>query len=192
MVDEAHSIGVLGAHGHGIGEHFQVNRADVDIWMGTLSKTLASCGGYVAGASRLIEYLRYTTPGFVYSVGLSPADSAAALTALHIMEREPERVSRLQQLAALFAARLREHGLDTGASASSAVVPVILGASVTALRVAQRLFESGINVHPIIYPATEEGKARLRFFVSAMHSAEDLRRAADTVSDAVAAIGNHR
>ncbi len=188
MVDEAHSLGVLGARGCGIGEHFHVNRDDVDIWMGTLSKTLASCGGYVAGSRRLMEYLRYTTPGFVYSVGLSPADSAAALAALRIMEREPERVGKLQQLAGFFAARFREHGLDTGGSAGSAVVPVILGASVLSLRVAQRLFERGINVLPIIHPATEEGKARLRFFVSTLHSEDDLRRAADTVADVVAAV----
>ena len=182
MVDEAHSIGVLGEHGYGIGEYFHVNRSDVDIWMGTLSKTLASCGGYVAGARRLIEYLRYTTPGFVYSVGLSPPDSAAALAALRIMEREPERVVKLRRLAAFFAEKLREHGLDTGGSIGSAVVPVILGGSILTLRVAQRLFEGGINVHPIIYPATEEGKARLRFFVSAMHSEDDLRSAADAVA----------
>jgi 8-amino-7-oxononanoate synthase len=188
MVDEAHSLGVLGAHGYGIGEHFHVNRADVDIWMGTLSKTLASCGGYIGGARRLIEYLRYTTPGFVYSVGLSPPDSAAALAALRIMEREPERVGTLRRLAAFFAARAREHGLDTGASVGSAVVPVILGASTLALRVAQGLFERGINVLPIIYPATAEGKARLRFFVSTLHSEDDLRRAADAVAEVVAAV----
>jgi 7-keto-8-aminopelargonate synthetase-like enzyme len=155
--------------------------------MGTLSKTLASCGGYIAGSRRLIEYLRYTTPGFVYSVGLSPPDSAAALAALAVLEREPERVGALRRLAAFFGERLREHRLDTGGSVGSAVVPVILGASTLALRVAQRLFESGINVHPIIYPATEEGKARLRFFVSTLHSEDDLRRAAEMVADAVAA-----
>jgi 8-amino-7-oxononanoate synthase len=188
MVDEAHSLGVLGGRGCGIGEHFQVNRTDVDIWMGTLSKTLASCGGYVAGARWLVEYLRYTTPGFVYSVGLSPADSAAALAALRIMEREPERVGKLRRLATYFAEQARARGLDTGDSDGSAVVPVILGASTLALRVAQQLFADGINVHPIIYPATEEGKARLRFFVSTLHSEDDLRRAADAVADVVAAV----
>src|SRR5690606_8969614 len=84
MVDEAHSIGVLGARGEGIGEHFGVDRQAVDIWMGTLSKTLAATGGYIAGSAALVEYLKYTAPGFVYSVGLSPADAAAALAALRI------------------------------------------------------------------------------------------------------------
>jgi len=186
MVDEAHSIGVLGARGYGIGEHFGVDRADVDMWMGTLSKTLASCGGYVAGSRRLIDYLRHTAPGFVYSVGLSPADAAAALAALRVMQREPERVGRLQRLAAFFGKTLRAHGLDTGASGGSAVVPVILGGSIRALRAGQQLFERGINVLPIIHPATEEGKARLRFFVSTLHEEDDLRRAADAVANAAA------
>jgi len=125
---------------------------------------------------------------FIYSVGLSPPDCAAALAALRIMRREPERVDQLRRRSAFFAEKIREHGLDTGASAGSAVVPVIIGASMQTLRVAQRLFERGINVHPIIYPATEEGKARLRFFLSALHSEDDLQRAANAVADAVATV----
>jgi len=82
MVDEAHSLGVLGKTGRGLGEHFGVDRLDVDIWMGTLSKALASCGGYIAGTSEWVEYLKYTVPGFVYSVGLPPASAAAAGEAL--------------------------------------------------------------------------------------------------------------
>ena len=78
MVDEAHSIGVLGAHGFGIGEHFGVDPRDVDIWMGTLSKTLASCGGYIAGEQALVEYLKFSAPGFLYSVGMAPPVAAAA------------------------------------------------------------------------------------------------------------------
>ena len=113
MVDEAHSIGVLGARGRGISEHFLgIASTDVDIWMGTLSKTLASCGGYIAGGREFIEYLKYTAPGFVYSVGLSPADSAAALAALRVLELEPERVTRLRARAASFLRRARERGLN--------------------------------------------------------------------------------
>src|SRR5437660_755514 len=111
MVDEAHALGVLGAEGRGSAEHFGVAPDAVDIWMGTLSKTLAACGGYIAGKQRLIEYLRYTTPGFIYSVGLSPPDSAAALAALRIMQREPERVDQLRRRSAFFAEKIREHGL---------------------------------------------------------------------------------
>jgi 8-amino-7-oxononanoate synthase len=87
MVDEAHSLGVLGDKGHGIHEHAGVPSTAVDIWMGTLSKTLAGCGGYVAGERALVEHLKYAAPGFVYSVGMSPPLAAASLEALRIMQR---------------------------------------------------------------------------------------------------------
>ena len=86
MVDEAHSIGTLGDTGRGISEHFGLNPRDVDIWMGTLSKSFGSCGGYIAGNKALVEYLKYTAPGFVYSVGLSPPNAAAALAAIERLE----------------------------------------------------------------------------------------------------------
>ena len=85
MVDEAHSVGVLGPHGRGIGEHFGVNPQHVDLWMGTLSKSFGSCGGYIAGCRAMVEYLKYTAPGFVYSVGISPANAAAALAAIRLL-----------------------------------------------------------------------------------------------------------
>src|SRR5262249_19858107 len=158
-------IGVLGRRGHGIGEHFGVASSDVDLWMGTLSKTLAACGGYIAGSAALIENLKYGAPGFVYSVGLSPVDTAAALAALGGMLREPERVTRLRERSALFLRLMRASGFDTGSSSGTAVIPLIMGDSMRCLRVAQRLFERGINVQPILYPAVPEAGARLRFFI---------------------------
>jgi 7-keto-8-aminopelargonate synthetase-like enzyme len=187
MVDEAHSLGVLGATGRGAGEHFGVVRTEVDLWMGTLSKTLASCGGYLAGSAVLIDYLRFTLPGFVYSVGLSPANAAAALAALNLLKAEPGRVERLKARGDFFRARCREQGVDIGASADSAVVPAIVGDSAKALWVAQAMGEAGINVQPIFYPAVEEGKARLRFFISAEHSEEQLRGTAEALGAALKA-----
>lgn len=102
MVDEAHSIGVLGTHGRGISKYFNINPLDVDIWMGTLSKSLASGGGYIAGCKELIEYLKYTAPGFVFSVGMSAANAAAALAALQVLKDEPHRVTQLHQRSQLF------------------------------------------------------------------------------------------
>src|SRR5262249_33574720 len=96
MVDEAHSIGVLGKTGRGVAEHFGIDFRQVDIWMGTLSKTLASCGGYICGSKALIEILRSSAPGFIYSVGLSPPATAAALAALEILKADPARVARLR------------------------------------------------------------------------------------------------
>ncbi len=183
LVDEAHSLGVAGTTGRGVGEHFSIARDDVDLWMGTLSKTLASCGGYLAGSGVLIDYLRFTLPGFVYSVGLSPANAAAALAAVKLLAAEPERVTRLRERSDFFRARCRERGVDVGASAWAAVVPAIVGDSGRALRVAQALGGRGINVQPIFHPAVEEGRARLRFFISADHSEEQLRRAAEALGE---------
>jgi 8-amino-7-oxononanoate synthase len=186
LVDEAHSIGVLGTTGRGVGEHFAVARGDVDFWMGTLSKALASCGGYVAGSAAVIDYLKFTLPGFVYSVGLSPANAGAALAALQELRAQPELPRRLQARSEYFRRLCRERDLDTGASAHAAVVPWMAGASARALRVAQTLAGRGINVQPIFFPAVEEGKARLRFFITAEHTEDQLRTTADALVDAAA------
>ncbi|HEX7700563.1 MAG TPA: aminotransferase class I/II-fold pyridoxal phosphate-dependent enzyme, partial [Kofleriaceae bacterium] len=182
MIDEAHSLGVLGARGAGIGEHFGVDRRDVDVWMGTLSKSLASCGGYLAGSHAMVEYEKYTNPGFVYSVGISPANAAAALAALRELQRRPELVQTLQARAAYFLALCRERGIDTGLSGGSAVVPCIVGDSVRCMLIAQALAQTGINVQPIIYPAVEEHLSRLRFFITARHTEAQLRYTADTLA----------
>ncbi|RLS80683.1 MAG: aminotransferase class I/II-fold pyridoxal phosphate-dependent enzyme, partial [Planctomycetota bacterium] len=140
MVDEAHSIGVMGVRGRGIGEHFGVNPEDVDIWMGTLSKALGSCGGYIAGTKTLVRWLKYTCPGFVYSVGLPPAAAGAAIGALRLLQREPQRVERLHANARLFLQLAKEAGLNTGPSGGSAIIPIILGNSMNALRLSRSLF----------------------------------------------------
>jgi 8-amino-7-oxononanoate synthase len=176
MVDEAHSLGVLGATGKGIHEHYGVAGKDVDIWMGTLSKTLAACGGYVAGERALVEHLKYSAPGFVYSVGISPPVAGAALEALRIMNSEPERVARLHLRAQRLLARARDAGIDTGHSQGYAIVPALAGGSLKATRLSNQLFEHGINAQPIIHPAVEEKAARLRFFVSADHTDEQIER----------------
>jgi 7-keto-8-aminopelargonate synthetase-like enzyme len=176
MVDEAHSMGVIGATGRGIGEHHAVDRRDVDIWMGTLSKSFGSCGGYVGGCRELVEYLKYTAPGFVYSVGLSPPATAAALASCELLEAQPQRVARLRDRFRLFLELARSNGLNTGHSKDSAVVPVILGNSIRSLRLSRALFGRGINVQPIVHPAVEENAARLRFFITSQHTEEQIRR----------------
>jgi 8-amino-7-oxononanoate synthase len=183
LVDEAHSAGVIGKTGHGIGEYYDVVRSDVDMWMGTLSKSFASCGGYIAGTTALVEYLKYTTPGFVYSVGISPPNAAAALAALRQLEAHPERVKKCQDNAKAFLKLLKDRGIDTGMSKDSAVVPAIVGNSVLCLQLSDSLKDRGINVQPILYPAVEEHLARLRFFVSSLHSEEQLKKTADIVSE---------
>jgi len=170
MVDEAHALGVMGARGHGIREHFDLAGSDVDIWMGTLSKTLAGCGGYIAGETALVEHLKFLAPGFLYSVGMPPSVAASALAALQRMQQLPERVAALQARGRYFLAQAKAAGLDTGSSVGLAVVPVIAGSSLKATRLSEALFAQGINVQPILYPAVPEKSARLRFFISCAHT----------------------
>jgi 8-amino-7-oxononanoate synthase len=176
MVDEAHSLGVLGERGKGIREHYGLPGDAVDIWMGTLSKTLAGCGGFIAGSQPLIDILRHLAPGFLYSVGLAPALAAASLAALERLIEEPERVALLRERGHQFLEEARRAGLNTGTSAGYAVVPVITGSSLKAAQWANTLFEEGINVQPIFYPAVEEKAARLRFFVCSTHEPAQISR----------------
>lgn len=182
MVDEAHSVGVVGATGRGVAEHFGVPRDAAEFWTGTLSKAFASFGGYVAGTGLVIRYLRYAAGGFVFSAGLPPADAAAALAALQIMRAEPERARRLQRSARLFRDLARRAGLDTGLAGDSPVVPVFVRDEDRALRLALRLHERGINVNPVVYPGVARGEERLRFFVTATHSAEQIRHTIEVLA----------
>jgi len=179
MVDEAHALGVLGPRGFGTADRFGVDPSEVDVWMGTLSKSLVSCGGYIAGSKELVEYLKVVAPGFVFSVGMAPPTAAAALAAVELLEREPERVHRVNEQAALFLRLAREGGLDVGSSIGASIVPIVTGSSIRAGRLAQALFRRGVNVQPILYPAVPERAARLRFFLTASHTEEQIR---DTIA----------
>ncbi|MEU5978874.1 aminotransferase class I/II-fold pyridoxal phosphate-dependent enzyme [Streptomyces sp. NPDC047315] len=187
MVDEAHSIGTVGQHGRGVGEFFGVDRGDVDLWMGTLSKAFASCGGYLGGSARTVRWLRHTLPGFVYSVGLTPANAAAALAATELILAEPQRLRALHRNSELFLGSAAAAGLATGSSAHTPIVPCILGDSARTLRVADRLYERGVVADPIFHPAVEEGLSRLRFFVTSEHREDDVRRAVAVLAEEVAA-----
>lgn len=182
MVDEAHSIGTMGPSGRGIGEHYEIDPRNVDLWMGTLSKSFGSCGGYIAGCQEVVEYLKYTAPGFVYSVGLSPPNCAASLAALRLLQDEPERVASVQANSRLFLQLAKERGLNTGTSNNTPVVPIIIGNSLKALRLSRQLFERSINVQPILYPAVEEQAARLRFFITSLHREDQIRQTIDEVA----------
>ena len=186
LVDEAHSVGVLGKSGRGIAEQCGIDPTDVDLWMGTLSKTLSACGGYIASRADFVEYLKYTAPGFVFSVGMSPPLAAAALASIQVMLREPERIARLQARGQLFLETARAAGLDVGTSEGFSVVPVITGNSVVATKLGQRLLERGINALPIIHPAVPEKSARLRFFLTSEHEEQQIRHAVAVTAEELA------
>lgn len=188
MVDEAHSLGTVGKTGRGTAEHFGLAKDDVDIWMGTLSKTLAGCGGYIAGSKALIEILKYGASGFVYSVGMPPAMAAASNTALTVLRNEPERVEKLHKNGKLFLEYAQSKGLDTGLSEGYGVVPVKMEGSLRAVHLSDYLMEHGICVAPIIYPAVEEKAARLRFFLSSAHTEEQIKYTVNMVVEGLKSI----
>jgi len=182
-VDEAHSLGTMGPGGRGICDFFGVDPAEGDLWMGTISKALGAGGGYLAGAERIVRYLGFTTPAFVFSTACSPPNAAAALEGLRVIGREPWRVTRLRERSELFLKLAADCDLDTGSSGDTPVIPVIVGSSERAILVSQLLLERGINARPILYPAVRESGARVRFFITSEHDEEQIVQAVETVAD---------
>lgn len=185
MVDEAHAFGVLGETGRGIAELQGVDPKSVEIWMGTLSKTLASCGGYICGSDALVSYLKHKAPGFVFSVGIAAPIAAAATAALEAMLAEPERVARLRANGLRFRDRAMAAGLDIGLTQGYAVSPVIIGDSPRAVVAADRIYRRGVNALPIIFPAVPEQQARIRYFLTSDHTDEQIDRAVDVTAEVV-------
>lgn len=183
LMDEAHSIGTMGAGGHGLPEHFGVDPKDVDLLMGTISKGIGSCGGYIAGCKEVVKYLKYTAPSFVFSNAISPSNAAAALASFRKISRDPSPVHRCRANSELFLKLAKERNLDTGLSNNTPVVPIIIGNSLRALQLSRKMFHRGINVHPILHPAVEEKAARLRFFITATHTEEQIRFTIDALDE---------
>ena len=172
MVDEAHSVGMLGAGGRGIEEHFGLPADTIDIKMGTLSKAIPSVGGYIAGSHRLCEFLAVQARGFIYSGALPSPAAAAALAALRVIQDEPERLARLRENVRHCTAALRGIGLP--ADATTAIFPVVCGDDWAAFRLARYCQERGFYVQGIPYPVVPKGEARLRVAVTAGHRKEQI------------------
>ncbi len=182
MIDDAHGLGVLGQNGRGIFEHQNIPASSVDLWLGTLSKTLVSCGGYVAGSALIVDLLKHHAPGFVYSVGMPAGAAVASAHALKLMQDEPERVVRLHANSANFHQRARAAGLDVGRSWGLGVIPVMVGDTVRTLRLAERLLACGINAFPILPPGVPERTARLRFFLTQSHTDAQIAEAVNVTA----------
>lgn len=189
MVDEAHSAGVLGATGAGVDEFFGLAGDDIDIKMGTLSKGLGTCGGYLAGKKALIEYLRYTLPGFVFSVGMAPPLAGAALEAVRLLRSDPTIMQRLQRNIKLFVSEAHKRGLDTCLAGDSAIIPILIGNDSDAFALSVALGHKGVFVPPAVYPAVPRNSARLRFCVISEHKPEQIIHALDTLMETADEMG---
>ncbi len=179
MVDDAHGLGVLGPTGRGTAEHFDVEE-EVDLIMGTFSKSLASVGGFIAGNATVIDYIKHRARTMVFSAAPPPASVAAALATLDIIDREPERRARLWQNTLFFREGLKSLGLDTGDS-ETPVVPIVVGEDAVALEMVQRLHEAGVFVNCVISPATPPGRALIRTSLMATHTREQLARGLEAI-----------
>ena len=189
MVDEAHSACVLGKTGGGVDEYFNLAPDDIDIKMGTLSKGLGTCGGYLAGRKCLIEYLRYNLPGFVFSVGMSPALAAGSLEAVRLLRANPEIMESLHSNISFFAEEARKRKLDIGRAGQTAILPVLIGPDENAVALSNELLKRGVSVPPALYPAVPKNKARLRFDVCSEHKKEQIVYALDTLLQAAKDLG---
>ncbi len=187
MVDEAHSVGVLGKTGRGIEEHFDMFGA-VDIKMGTLSKTIPSVGGYVAARRDLISYLRHNSRAYIFSAALPPAQAAAANEAFKVILDEPWRIGKLWENTRQFLGGLKNFGFDTMLS-TTAIVPVFCGPDERAYALTQACQRSDLFVLPVISPAVANGQARLRLTVTAAHEAHEIQYALDVIGKAGKEIG---
>jgi glycine C-acetyltransferase len=187
MIDEAHSVGVLGKSGRGIEEHFNMP-GSIDIKMGTLSKTIPSVGGYVAGKKDLIEYLRHASRAYIFSAALPPAQAAAAKAAFEVILEESWRVEKLNRNASQFITGLKERGFDTLYS-ETAIVPVICGTDEIAFSMTSAAQHHDLFVLPVVSPAVPPGLARLRATVTAAHEAEEIEYAMDVIYQAGKQIG---
>ena len=187
MIDEAHSVGVLGVTGRGIEEHFGTPGV-IDIKMGTLSKTIPSVGGYVAGSADLIRYLRHTARAYIFSAALPPAQAAAAREAFQVILDEPWRVEALKRNAAQFLSGLKARGMNTLQS-ETAIVPVLCGTDDAAFRMTREAQLEDVFALPVVSPAVPEGLARLRATVTAAHTTDEIERAMDVFARAAKKAG---
>jgi 8-amino-7-oxononanoate synthase len=187
MIDEAHSVGVLGAKGTGIEEYYGLGDV-IDIKMGTLSKTIPSVGGYVAAKQDVVTYLRHASRAYIFSAALPPAQAAAANEAFKVILDEPWRVERLNQNTGQFIGGLKRMGFDTMLT-ETAIVPVLCGDDDTAFAMTREAQHNDVFVLPVVSPAVPEGLARLRATVTAAHDPSEIERAMDVIGEAGKKLG---
>ena len=179
MVDEAHSGCVIGEYGGGVDDYFHLSPDDIDIRMGTLSKGLGSCGGYLAGKHSLIDYLRYNLAGFMFSVGISPPLAAASMKAIELMQKDNTPVKNLHRNIADFVTEAKKRGFNTCLAGETAIIPIMIGEDLDAFMLSFEMLDNGVFVPPAAYPAVPKHQARLRFCMTSEHKKEQIVTALD-------------
>lgn len=181
MVDDAHGLGVLGEHGRGTAEHFGLEK-DVDVYMGTFSKSLASLGGYMAGEHEVAEYVRHASRPFIFSASITPASVECARAALNILRRQPERVKALREISAYMRSLLKGYGIRI-IDAETPIIPIYTYDDLTTFKACVELQKRGVYVNPVVSPAVPEGQSMLRTSYTATHTKEQMEFAAKTIAE---------
>ncbi|MBC8530376.1 aminotransferase class I/II-fold pyridoxal phosphate-dependent enzyme [Gehongia tenuis] len=172
MVDDSHGVGTMGEHGRGVAEYFGLEK-EVDVLMGTFSKSFASLGGFMATTHQVAEYVRHVSRPFIFSASMPPGNVAAALEALHILKAEPERVKRVNDNAAYMRRGFESLGIRAGESMAP-IIPIVIGTNEATFKVTRDLLEAGVYVNPVVSPAVEEGGSLLRTSYMATHTRDQL------------------
>ncbi len=187
MVDDAHGLGVLGKHGRGTAEHFNLEK-EVDIIMGTFSKSLASLGGYMAASQRVIDYVKHSSRPYIFSASITPASVACALKALEILEREPERVENLAKISNYMREGLKKLGVKI-IDSTTPIIPIYTYDDEKAFVACKMLLERGVYVNPVITPATPPGMALLRTSYTATHTKAQMDKAMKAIKEVLDILG---
>jgi len=179
MIDDAHGLGVLGTKGKGTANHFGLSD-DIDLIMGTFSKSLASIGGFIASDHDTINYLKHYARSLVFSASIAPSNAASVIAAIDIMQQEPERIERLWENTNYAKKRLIEAGFDTGKS-ETPIIPIFVGNDLKTFKLTRLLLDEGVFVNPVISPAVPKGDELIRFSLMATHTTEQIDRGIDKI-----------
>jgi 8-amino-7-oxononanoate synthase len=182
MVDDAHGFGVLGAHGRGTAEYFGLEK-DVDIIMGTFSKSLASLGGYMVADKKVVEYVKHKSRPFIFCAAITPANAATALEALRILKQEPERPKALLEIAKYVREGLKAKGLNIIESSIAPIIPIYTYSMLRTIIACKLLYEKGVYVNPVLPPATPEGECLIRTSYTSTHTRELMDEAIEIIGE---------
>ncbi|KAF0125324.1 MAG: 8-amino-7-oxononanoate synthase [Elusimicrobia bacterium] len=191
IVDDAHATGVLGKGGRGTSEHFGLGHGDVDLVVGTCSKSFASVGGFVVGDAKIIDYIQHMSRSMIFSAALPPASVASISTAIDIIESEPERIKKLWDNSNYLLKRFKELGFDTGET-QTPIIPIIIGDDTLTFSMWKALYDAGLFTTPVVSPAVPPRRSLLRVVVSATHTREQLDRALNILEDCARKVLNGR
>jgi 8-amino-7-oxononanoate synthase len=187
MIDDAHSIGILGENGSGTSSHFGLTDK-VDLIMGTFSKSLASLGGFIASDKYTINYLKHNSRSLIFSASITPASAAAVLAAIDIMTDEPERIRHLWDISNYALKSFREAGFDTGRS-ETPIIPLFIRDNYKALRLTQDLLAEGVFVNPVVSPAVPREDSLIRYSLMATHTREQVEISIEKITKAARTLG---